>query len=139
MSWAGVWFFLMAAEIFTLGKRDSRLPGLGAFLQTATDAGDLNGMAWEVLILVVVIVLLEAHLCSSGPVNFGSSLLTTWHGLAERSVEVMIHFSPRIENLQWWPTVTQCTVSAVGEGNLCFALTPASLLPLDVTYDRGCR
>jgi hypothetical protein len=48
---------------------------LGAFLQTATDAGDLNGMAWEVLILVVVIVLLEAHLCSSGPVNFGSSWL----------------------------------------------------------------
>lgn len=42
MSWAGGWFFLMAAEIFTLGERDFRLPGLGAFLQTAADAGDLN-------------------------------------------------------------------------------------------------
>lgn len=30
MSWAGGWFFLMAAEIFTVGQRDFRLPGLGA-------------------------------------------------------------------------------------------------------------
>ncbi len=29
MSWAGGWFFLMAAEIFTVGRRDFRLPGLG--------------------------------------------------------------------------------------------------------------
>ena len=29
MSWAGGWFFLLAAEIFTLGDRDFRLPGLG--------------------------------------------------------------------------------------------------------------
>jgi NitT/TauT family transport system permease protein len=28
MSWAGGWFFLMAAEIFTVGERDFRLPGL---------------------------------------------------------------------------------------------------------------
>ena len=26
MSWAGGWFFLMAAEIFTVGQRDFRLP-----------------------------------------------------------------------------------------------------------------
>ena len=29
MSWAGGWFFLMAAEIFTVGKRDFRLDGSG--------------------------------------------------------------------------------------------------------------
>ena len=28
MSWAGGWFFLMAAEIFTVGNKDFRLPGL---------------------------------------------------------------------------------------------------------------
>jgi ABC-type anion transport system duplicated permease subunit len=38
MSWVGGWFFLMAAEICTLGARDYRLPGLGAYLQTAADA-----------------------------------------------------------------------------------------------------
>jgi NitT/TauT family transport system permease protein len=32
MSWSGGWFFLMAAEIFNVGSRDCRLPGLGAVL-----------------------------------------------------------------------------------------------------------
>ncbi|WP_322512241.1 ABC transporter permease [Chloroflexus sp.] len=59
MSWAGGWFFLMAAEIFTLGERDFRLPGLGAFLHTAADAGDLAAIGWGILTLVVVIVVLD--------------------------------------------------------------------------------
>ena len=32
VSWSGGWFFLMAAEIFNVGSRDCRLPGLGALL-----------------------------------------------------------------------------------------------------------
>ncbi|WP_298401798.1 ABC transporter permease subunit [uncultured Chloroflexus sp.] len=59
MSWAGGWFFLMAAEIFTLGDRDFRLPGLGAFLQTAANAGDLAAIGWGILTLVAVIVILD--------------------------------------------------------------------------------
>jgi NitT/TauT family transport system permease protein len=59
MSWAGGWFFLMAAEIFKVGRRDFRLPGLGAFLQTAADANDLGAVAAGVLTLVATIVLLD--------------------------------------------------------------------------------
>jgi NitT/TauT family transport system permease protein len=40
MSVAGGWFFLMACEMFVLGPRDFRLPGLGSFLQTAASAGE---------------------------------------------------------------------------------------------------
>ena len=40
VSVAGGWFFLMACEMFVLGKRDFRLPGLGSYLQTAASAGD---------------------------------------------------------------------------------------------------
>ncbi len=40
MSVAGGWFFLMACEMFVLGDRDFRLPGLGSYLQTAASAGD---------------------------------------------------------------------------------------------------
>ena len=40
MSVAGGWFFLMACEMFVLGNRDLRLPGLGSYLQTAANAGD---------------------------------------------------------------------------------------------------
>lgn len=59
MSWAGGWFFLMAAEIFRVGSRDFRLPGLGSYLQTAAHAGDLPAILWGIGALVAVIVLLD--------------------------------------------------------------------------------
>ena len=59
MSWAGGWFFLMAAEIFTVGDRDFRLPGLGAYLREAANRGDLSGILWGLLSLVAVIVILD--------------------------------------------------------------------------------
>lgn len=59
MSWAGGWFFLMAAEIFTLGARDFRLPGLGAYLQTAANEGNLSAIAYGIATLIIVIVVLD--------------------------------------------------------------------------------
>jgi NitT/TauT family transport system permease protein len=59
MSWAGGWFFLMAAEIFTVGDRDFRLPGLGAYLQEAANRGDISAIAWGLATLVSVIVALD--------------------------------------------------------------------------------
>ena len=59
MSWAGGWFFLMAAEIFRVGSRDFRLAGLGAYLQTAADANDLKAVAAGVITLILTIVLLD--------------------------------------------------------------------------------
>ena len=59
MSWSGGWFFLMAAEIFNVGSRDFRLPGLGSYLQTAASEGNLRAVALGVVTLVVVIVLLD--------------------------------------------------------------------------------
>ena len=59
MSWAGGWFFLMAAEIFTLGERDFRLPGLGAYLQTAASAGNTQALILGIGVLVLIIVLLD--------------------------------------------------------------------------------
>lgn len=59
MSWAGGWFFLMAAETFTVGQRDFRLPGLGAYLQEAANQGDLRAIVWGVGALLSVIILLD--------------------------------------------------------------------------------
>ncbi len=59
MSWSGGWFFLMAAEIFHVGARDFRLPGLGSYLQTAADRGDVQAVLWGIGTLVLVIVLLD--------------------------------------------------------------------------------
>ena len=59
MSVAGGWFFLMACEMFVLGARDFRLPGLGSYLQTAASAGDTTSILWGIGTMVVVIVLLD--------------------------------------------------------------------------------
>jgi len=59
MSVAGGWFFLMACEMFVLGKRDFRLPGLGSFLQTAASHGDTRAILWGVATMIAVVVLLD--------------------------------------------------------------------------------
>jgi NitT/TauT family transport system permease protein len=59
MSVAGGWFALMVCEMFVLGPRDFRLPGLGSYLQTAASAGDMTSIFWGVATMVAVIVLLD--------------------------------------------------------------------------------
>ncbi len=59
MSWAGGWFFLMAAEIFTVGERDFRLPGLGSYLKEAARQGDLSAVLWGLGTLVLLITVLD--------------------------------------------------------------------------------
>jgi NitT/TauT family transport system permease protein len=59
VSWAGGWFFLMAAETFTVGARDFRLPGLGSYLQAAANAGDTTAVLLGIGTLILVIVLLD--------------------------------------------------------------------------------
>jgi NitT/TauT family transport system permease protein len=59
MSVAGGWFALMVCEMFVLGPRDFRLPGLGSYLQTAASAGDTASILWGVGTMVAVIVLLD--------------------------------------------------------------------------------
>jgi NitT/TauT family transport system permease protein len=59
MSVAGGWFFLMACEMFVLGDKDFRLPGLGSFLQTAASGGNTRAMLWGLATMVAVIVLMD--------------------------------------------------------------------------------
>jgi NitT/TauT family transport system permease protein len=59
MSVAGGWFFLMACEMFVLGDRDFRLPGLGSYLQTAANAGDTRAIFWGLMTMIGVIILID--------------------------------------------------------------------------------
>ena len=59
MSVAGGWFFLMACEMFVLGNRDLRLPGLGSYLQTAATAGNTRAIVWGLAVMIAVIVLMD--------------------------------------------------------------------------------
>ena len=56
VSVAGGWFFLMACEMFVLGTRDFRLPGLGSYLQTAASTENKIAMAWGILTMIAIIV-----------------------------------------------------------------------------------
>jgi NitT/TauT family transport system permease protein len=62
MSWAGGWFFLMAAEQFTLGKHNFQLPGLGSYLQTAANQGNISALLMGLATLIVIIILLDQFL-----------------------------------------------------------------------------
>lgn len=59
VSVAGGWFFLMACEMFVLGNRDFRLPGLGSYLQSAASAGNSTAITWGVIAMIGVVVLLD--------------------------------------------------------------------------------
>ena len=59
MSWAGGWFFLMASEQFTLGRRSFQLPGLGSYLQAAANAGNTGAILLGLATLIALIVLLD--------------------------------------------------------------------------------
>jgi NitT/TauT family transport system permease protein len=59
MSVAGGWFFLMACEMFVLGNRDFRLPGLGSYLQTAANAGNTKAICLGLATMIGVIMLID--------------------------------------------------------------------------------
>jgi len=59
MSVAGGWFFLMACEMFVLGKRDFPLPGLGSYLQTAANAGNMRAILSGLGTMLAVIVMTD--------------------------------------------------------------------------------
>lgn len=59
MSWAGGWFFLMAAEMFTLGNSSFQLPGLGSYLQQAANLGDGRAIVAGLAALVALIAGLD--------------------------------------------------------------------------------
>jgi NitT/TauT family transport system permease protein len=59
VSVAGGWFFLMVCEMFPIGDRHFRLPGLGSFLQTAANNGDTQAMIEGIITMMIIIVLTD--------------------------------------------------------------------------------
>ncbi len=59
MSVAGAWFTLMPCEMLHLGTKDFRLPGLGSFLQTASEAKDGTAIAWGLISMIAIIVAID--------------------------------------------------------------------------------
>jgi NitT/TauT family transport system permease protein len=66
MSWAGGWYFLVAAEIITIGSEEYRVPGIGSYIAEATYSGNLGhallGLGALIFSVVIVDLLLWAPL-----------------------------------------------------------------------------
>jgi len=59
VSVAGGWFFLMVCEMFPVGTRNFRLPGLGSYLQTAASTGNSLAMIYGLITMVAIIALTD--------------------------------------------------------------------------------
>jgi NitT/TauT family transport system permease protein len=56
VSVAGGWFALIFCETFTMGDRNFQLPGLGSFIQTATNAGDVRALLSGIAAVILIVV-----------------------------------------------------------------------------------
>jgi NitT/TauT family transport system permease protein len=56
VSVAGGWFALMLCEMFTMGNRNFQLPGLGSYMQSAAESGDLTALLSGISVVVLIVV-----------------------------------------------------------------------------------
>jgi NitT/TauT family transport system permease protein len=59
VSMAGGWFFLSVCESFSLGDKSFRVPGLGSYMQVATDNNNVRAELFGVIAMGVVIVVVD--------------------------------------------------------------------------------
>lgn len=59
MSMAGGWFFLTVCESFTLGDKQYRLPGLGAYMATAMEQGNTQAIFAGIFAMCLIIFLFD--------------------------------------------------------------------------------
>jgi NitT/TauT family transport system permease protein len=59
LSMAGGWFFLVAIESFQVGRQGFRLPGLGSYMATAIEAGDVSAMLRALAAMAVIVVAVD--------------------------------------------------------------------------------
>jgi len=88
VSVANGWFFLMASEAFTLGKdKDFRLPGLGAYMSTAVEQGDLQAQVYAILAMLIIVIVLDQLL---------------WKPVVAWSQRFLLDESVRVEKPKSW-------------------------------------
>lgn len=56
VSVAGGWFALMLCEMFTMGDRNFQLPGLGSYIQSAANSGDVAALLSGIAVVILIVV-----------------------------------------------------------------------------------
>ncbi|WP_236788024.1 ABC transporter permease subunit [Amycolatopsis sp. GM8] len=56
MSFGGGWFFLTASEALSVNNHDYALPGIGSYVATASDQGQLDRVLLAIAVMIVMVV-----------------------------------------------------------------------------------
>jgi NitT/TauT family transport system permease protein len=56
MSFGGGWFFLTVSEALSVNNQDYALPGIGAYVAAASDAGELDKVLLAIAVMIVMVV-----------------------------------------------------------------------------------
>jgi NitT/TauT family transport system permease protein len=59
MSMSGSWFFIVAVEAITVNGKTIMLPGIGAYLATAIQQGNLVAVGWVIFAMTIVIIIYD--------------------------------------------------------------------------------
>jgi NitT/TauT family transport system permease protein len=59
MSMSGAWFFVVAAEAFTVGKTSIALPGIGSYIATAIADKNMTAIVWAIAAMLFVILIYD--------------------------------------------------------------------------------
>lgn len=59
MSWSAGWFYLIAAEILTVGNKNFEMVGLGSYMEEATNQGNVRALIIGIITLIFIIVILD--------------------------------------------------------------------------------
>jgi NitT/TauT family transport system permease protein len=112
VSVAGGWFFLMACEMFVLGTRDFRLPGLGSYLQTAAGTGNYVAITWGLLTMIAIIVATD-QLIWRPVIAWSDKFKFEQVESGSRVRSPLLHLLQQSQGLR---TLRQHTIVPIGEG-----------------------
>ncbi|MGI0087534.1 MAG: ABC transporter permease subunit [Nitrosotalea sp.] len=59
LSWSTGWYFLVAAEMISIGSQQFNMHGIGSYLATATYTGDYQGTIMGLSVLVMIILFVD--------------------------------------------------------------------------------
>ena len=126
ISWAGGWFFLTSAEIISMGRVEYRLKGLGSFIVSAYESGDVE--AYTIGLLTLFTIILVSYLVIWNPLTIKYTGIKSLLGFMRIYVVVEKALSKIwgliIEKLIMAYSAIRGGISAI---QLCFLLSPILL------------
>jgi NitT/TauT family transport system permease protein len=112
VSVASGWFFLMVCEMFPVGSRNFRLPGLGSYLQTAASNGDYHAMIWGLITMMLIVVMTD-QLLWRPLIAWSDKFKFENVESADRVTSPILHL---IRNSNMLAAVQRYTIHPAGEG-----------------------